>query len=127
MQPLPAAAQQSNTMLYAGIAAVVVVILLVLLYLWNSSSSAPVLPCDRKDTTTCIFPTYTKSGNECRSANGNPAYSISGLANYSDAEFNGWLKGLHDRDNGNDKTKSEKAVVLDYVNRCLVSVPGVNA
>jgi hypothetical protein len=70
-----------------------------------------------RDASKCIFKGYTKQGDACVSSNGNPSYSTSGLAGYSPESLNNWLKALWYRNGGNDKSKSERVVVNDFISR----------
>lgn len=77
--------------------------------------------CDWKDTSYCIFKDYTKNGDTCMAPSStgyNYNYSVPGLYSYDQKALEGWLKALYERDGGSDKTKSERANVADYVDRC---------
>ena len=82
----------------------------------NSASTA--LKCDRKDNSYCIFRDYTTSGDgKCKGPT--PEQEMySGINAYDDTQFKNWLDTLYKRNAGSNPSQSEKANVIDYVNRC---------
>ena len=80
--------------------------------------------CNWKDTSSCIFKDYTKSGNVCRViGNDNPAYSGSGLQSYNSGQLESWLQALYNRNLGSDRSRGEAANVYHYWNTCK-NTPG---
>ena len=78
--------------------------------------------CNWKDTSSCIFKDYTKSGNVCRViGSDNPAYS--GLQNYNSSQLENWLQALYNRNLGSDRSRSEAPNVYHYWNTCK-NTPG---
>lgn len=86
--------------------------------------SSTAQKCNWKDTSQCIFKDYTMGGGVCWVPNQtNPAYSVSGLATYGNADLMGWLQALYNRNEGNVPGKGEAANVYEYWKTCK-SVPG---
>lgn len=84
-----------------------------------TQSEATTLKCDRKDKSYCVFKDYsTNDFNGICNAPTRGQENYKGLYEYTDAQFTGWLDELYDRNSGGDPNRSERANVIDYVNRC---------
>ena len=84
----------------------------------NALATATELKCDRKDTSYCIFKDYSPLSWGCRAPPNTGQDSYGGLNTYNDTQLVWWLDALYDRNAGSDPNRSERANVVDYVNRC---------